>query len=208
MIPQGEGLTRRFRVPISDGGFRESNSGPLAPEASIMPLNQIPFFFQFKIISPQVLPHDRSAEGRARPRIFMSKAVTFIDLAKLTHIPGDNLSAIPSRSSSMTQETRTDLARAIAPAAHPPPRSKLAVTVALSPCISAARPALAHGLPHVLAAASQRLRARPRVPSPRGFYARWLRITLRRAPPPWIMISISPAAPRAEAKRVSSAPGF
>ena len=24
------------------GGFRESNSGPLAPEASIMPLNQIP----------------------------------------------------------------------------------------------------------------------------------------------------------------------
>ena len=45
------GMTRRaaectmqkliFTRP-SAGGFRESNSGPLAPEASIMPLNQIP----------------------------------------------------------------------------------------------------------------------------------------------------------------------
>ena len=29
-------------LPTCIGGFRESNSGPLAPEASIMPLNQIP----------------------------------------------------------------------------------------------------------------------------------------------------------------------
>ena len=31
------------------GGFRESNSGPLAPEASIMPLNQIPAVQREKI---------------------------------------------------------------------------------------------------------------------------------------------------------------
>jgi hypothetical protein len=29
-------------LPTAVGGFRESNSGPLAPEASIIPLNQIP----------------------------------------------------------------------------------------------------------------------------------------------------------------------
>ena len=37
-------LVRKFKKTHSQGAFRESNSGPLAPKARIIPLDQMPFF--------------------------------------------------------------------------------------------------------------------------------------------------------------------
>ncbi len=81
IILQGEGLMRYCRMPIRDGGFRESNSGPLAPEASIMPLNQIPFMYNLAKIkyksSEFTIKVKKSGHQKKHFKHFIQKNILF-----------------------------------------------------------------------------------------------------------------------------------